>query len=541
MSDVDEPALPYEEAVQDDFCFFARCLEIPSASGVQVLESAMLQYEDRGVEGFQRRFFEDVAPSLRALRIGAVPPCRRFWMERTKKAAKDSDLAVCVLWLMAYPRRPIFCQIVAADQEQAGIIKRRAEEILFYTEWLRPFVKIHRNRILSADGLGTTVIEATDKASAHGETPALLILNELVHVAKWEVMQSHYNNASGVPRGVVIVSTNAGYKGTKAEIWKNNAMSKKERWHVHIWDRVAPWLDDEDVQDAKAMNTKSEFVRLFGREGGGDNWVSGKGDALTEEAIDCVFRPELKPMAGGEEGWIFVTALDLGVSHDHAGLVVLGVNRREKRMRVASIKDWKPSVPNDKGILEVNIAVVKEGIKSMHGTFSPVWFGYDPAAGGSFLAQDMRLHGIRMREMRFTGASLNEMAEAFMMAIGSGRLESFENEALRRDLGKFNIKAKQPEGYRLAALSDEHGHADVGTALVMCLPKAVELVGGLVPEVSDVLAYDDGELTDDDLREIREADPMLEDIIGGQETWREENAEARGRPRRSGDSLLDFF
>jgi len=516
----DLPAFPYEEAAKDDFLTFARCVVIPSASGEQVMEAAMLSYERKGIEPFQRRFFQDVAPSLQAIRIGAMPPCRRFWMERTKKASKDNDLAICVLWLMAYPRRPLFCQIVAADREQAGILKRRAEDILFYNEWLRPFVQIRRNRIISENGLAQTVIEASDKASAHGETPALLILNELVHVAKWDVMQVHYNNASGVPRGVVIISTNAGYKGTKAEVWKKNAETKKERWHIHVWDKKAPWLSDEDVADAQAMNTKSEYVRLFkGR------WVSGKGDAVDEDSIERIFRPELEPLVGPEKGWVYIGGLDLGVSHDHAGLVILGVNRDEKRLRVAMLRDWKPSIPNDKGVLEVDIARVKEATVQASKAFSVLWFGYDPAAGGSFFAQELRQSGVLMKEVRFTGVSLNDMATAFMQVIESGRLQCFESEELRRDLGKFHIVARVPQGYQLKAMTDEYGHADVGTALVICLPMAMKLLGGSLLMVPDLIADDGKELTKE---EEESMDPLLRDIVDDIDKLKEDSL-FRGR------------
>jgi hypothetical protein len=56
---------------------------------------------------------------------------------------------------------------------------------------------------------------------------------------------------------------------------------------------------------------------------------------------------------------------------------------------------------------------------------------------------------------------------------------------LRRDFGKFSISHKPPSRYKLEAVSDEYGHADVGTALVMMLPRAIQVLrglGGLTPE-----------------------------------------------------------
>lgn len=364
-------------------------------------------------------------------------------------------------------------------------------------------------------------------------------MNELVHVSKWEVMETHFNNATGVPRGVLIVSTNAGYKGTKAEVWRENAQSKKSRWKIHIWDKVAPWLNEDDVKDAKSMNTRSEFVRLFGRPGGGNNWASGKGDAISEEAIDRVFRENLQPLSKAEKGWAYIAGLDLGVSHDHAGLTVVGVNRQERRIRVAQLRDWKPTKPNDKGTLEVDIASVKRVIKLAYDAFRFSWFGYDPAAGGSFLAQEMRSAGVPMSECAFTGASLNEMTVAFMQVLQAGVLECFENEALRRDLGKFNIEVKPLSGYRLRAVSDEYGHADVGTALVICLPRAVQLLGGLESAGFDILVDDGEEMTKEEKESM---DPFLAEIVEDQEDlYVDALLKEAAREKHGNNPLLDFF
>jgi hypothetical protein len=522
-----------------DFLAFARCLVIPSASGPRMMEDAMLDYEQKGVEPFQRNFFEDVAPSLQAVRDGSMPPCRRFWMERTKKASKDSDLAVCVLWLMAFAKRPMFCQIVAASRDQAAIIKRRVEHILFHNEWLEEKVTVQTNRIVGTNGLGETIIEATDNSSAHGGTPDLLILNELVHVAKWKVMETHFNNATGVPRGVMVISTNAGYKGTKAEVWKKNAKKNPERWHMHVWDRVTPWLRREDVQDAEAMNTKSEFVRLFGRKGGGDNWASGKGDALSEDSIDRVFRPELKPMKGWVEGWDFLAGLDLGVSHDHAGLAVVGVNREQKRMRVAHLKDWAPSVRNSEGKKIVDVSSIRKTVVHVYKRFRIAWFGYDPAAGGHIVEQDVKRQGVWMRAVPFTGASWTQMAIAYMQVMEAGVLECFENEALRRDLGKFSIEARPPSGYRLTAISDAFGHADVGTALVMLLPKAIVLMGGLPSDHSGLLVDESSEYGEE---EPEITDPALLDILDEGGSSEERSFDEMMRERRvAKDPFGDLF
>lgn len=494
----------YRRRAADDFLLFMRGLIIPSASGPQLFDSC--------IAPFQLDCFQLLAPSLHAIRDGTAPPHRRFWLERTKKASKDADIAICLLWLMAFPRRPILVQVSAANQQQSGIIKRRAADLLYYNPWLGELAEIQQNRIYGAGRIGEVVIEATGSSGAkQGDTPDLLILNELVHVDKWAVNETHMNNADGVPRGVVIISTNAGYKGTKAETWRDNARENPRRWTLHIWNKPAPWVNDSDLADAKRRNLVGEYDRLWcGR------WTSGKGGALTEDVIEQCFPRGTFPLDGPQVGWDYVAGLDLGVSHDHSGLVVVGIKRDEQRCRVAWFRGWEPSMLTGDGKQEVNLQEVESACVSAHKLFGVEWFGYDPAAGGSFMAQRLRGKNVPMREMSFASpTNMTEMAQSFVQLSSAGKLVCYDDEdgRLRRDFGKFNIVAKTNGGYKLESVSDEHGHADVGTALVICLPKVMAMLGrSSVFSSEDDLACDsDKPLNENERKEMPEE---LREIYG---------------------------
>lgn len=495
--------LIFRENSRKFFLHFVRGLIIPSATGPKMFDLVMAD--------FQREFFEAVAPSLHAVRDGTMPPVRRFWLERTKKTSKDADVSCCLLWLAAFAGRPILGQVCAANSEQAGIIEDRARAILFHNQWLNEHVEIVERIIRSKKNPRTTKIQIEPTGSAgaaQGPTPDVLVLNELVHVDRWDVMKAHMNNAAGVPQGIVIVATNAGIKGTPAEVWRQNALREK-RWQTHIWSKKAPWLSDEDMEDARRMDPiGAEFQRLWlGR------WISGTGSAVDQDSIDrcfCLKGPVGKP----EEGWRYVAGLDLGVSHDHSGVVVLGVHERQQQIREAWMRGYVPSVPNDKGTLEVDCDEVEADCLEMSRLFRIEWFGYDPAAGGSFMAQRLRRKNVPMREMTFASSTMQTaMAKAFVTAVKDGKLECYDDPEgrMRRDFGKFNIVHKPPSRYKLEAVSDEHGHADVGVSLVICLPKAIEMLGGsarLLPE--DVIAMDSGEELDEE--EIKEMPAELRDI-----------------------------
>jgi hypothetical protein len=224
---------------------------------------------------------------------------------------------------------------------------------------------------------------------------------------------------------------------------------------------------------------------------------------VDEDSIDRCFRLD-GPLSAPEQGWRYVAGLDLGVSHDHAGIVVLGIHEKEQRIREAWMRGYVPSVPNDKGVLEVDCDRVEADAYALFRLFRIEHFGYDPAAGGSFMAQRLRKRTVPMREMTFaSAASQTEMAKAFVTVMKDGRLECYEDEEgrMRRDFGKFSIEHKPPSKYKLTAISDEHGHADVGVSLVICLPKAVEMLGGsrgLLPE-DDVAVTDDSKLSDEEV------------------------------------------
>lgn len=472
----------YQNACPGSFLGFIGGLIIPSARGPRMFAKCMVD--------FQKRAFKDMAASVHAVRDGVMPPKRRFWLERTKKASKDGDLGAMLLWLAAFPTRPMYMQVGAADRDQAGIVKRRISDILKYNDWLNEFVEINRYKIRHKKGLAEVDILAADVAGSHGETPDVLVLNELSHVTKWEFLENLMDNATGVPQGVVMIATNAGFLGSKAAVWRENAESSKD-WSMHVWDKPSPWLDPGDIEDAKQRNSRSRFRRLYYGQ-----WVSGKGDAFDEEDIEALFVDSLEPLAKPEPGWQYVAGLDLGVSHDHAGLVLLGVPPDGGKIRVVHMGAWEP----EGGDIDLE-RVEREVLESCQRFHAELY--YDPWQA-KLMSQRLRRQNLRVVEMPFSGSKLNLMANTLKQVVEDHQLESFDLDGrLRRDLGKLTLVEKS-YGYRLEATSDEYGHADVGTALAICLPRAVELLEGktgLRPD--DVLVYDDDtDLSKEEVNEL---------------------------------------
>src|SRR5690606_31470606 len=102
---------------------------------------------------------------------------------------------------------------------------------------------------------------------------------------------------------------------------------------------------------------------------------------------------------------------------------------------------------------------------------------YDPTEA-RLMAQQLIPRGVPMKEMSFSKTSnLDKMAHGLMQVVEDACLKCYDDPegTLRRDFGKFTIEEKS-YGWRLTAVRDEYGHADVGTALVIALPAAIEMM-----------------------------------------------------------------
>lgn len=520
----------YQAISQKDFLGFCRGLTIESQEGPRVFENCMAP--------FQRLFFEEIEPSLAAVRAGQPPETRRWWLERTKKASKDADLAIICLWLIAFPLRPFFMQVGAADSEQANIVKDRMSHLLHWNPWLNKYVQMVNNEVRSVKKLengkpmATLVILSSDIAGAHGGTPDVLIINELSHITKWEFAQNLMDNADGVKQGLAIIATNAGYKGTKAEVWRNNALTNNS-WCVHVFARPAPWHDKETIEDARRRNTNSRFQRLWWGK-----WPSGKGDALDEESIEkcfCLQGPISKP----RNGLVYIGGLDLGVSHDHSGLVFVEVDYAKQLVKLAYQKAWKPQEDGpEKG--KVDLIDVEAVSKQMFKHYNAQVLLYDPSQA-ELMGQRLRRVGVNAREMSFqSGSNITDMAEALMQLLKAGKLMCYDVDGrLRRDFGKFNV-VERPYGYRLEAVSDEFGHADVGTALVITLPMARDILNGLSDFSPDdeLTPQDDSEFEE---KELKTLPKEFQELFSGEDEQNEKSHfKGRKRPKVS-DPFEDLF
>lgn len=444
------------EFATDPMAFFAS-LVIPSALGPRKYGEVMAP--------FQRERFGALAPALKASLRGERPTIGKFWFEGVKGLGKSSDAAYVALYALAFARVPQFIQLAAADADQASEPKRAAADVLLLNRWLADRISIQSSRMVCPATNSVAEVVAADLAGSHGARPTLLILDEVAHVAKFEFLQNLLDNSTKVPSCITLTLTNAGFTGTPAYRLREMARTS-QRWHFDAVVEPPAWIPAAEIEEARQRNTPERFARLWQGV-----WSNQSGDALSSEDIQaCITQPGAMP--GKELGcdnseWMFLAGLDLGIRHDRSAICVLAIHRQTRRRRLAYVKSWSPSKGGIFSKAKISLDAVKADILKIHASYSLRTVYFDPYQA-ILLAEQLQKEGLRMQEVAFVGANLNEMAAEVLESFNSRSLELYRCTELIEDLGRLTI-VERNFGFKLESARDASGHADTATAFALAL------------------------------------------------------------------------
>jgi len=445
---------------------FLRDLQIRVGGEIRPFKEAMAP--------FQRLRFMDLMPAFLRVARGQTPEIGRHWWEATKGASKDSDLAAAILWLLAFsPRKHLHVQVGAADKDQAGELRRAAEQILALNEWLKRLVKIDQWTIANPHTKSECEIIASDVAGSQGARPDVLVLNELSCVRKQEFASNLMDNAAKVPGGVVVIATNAGFLGSWQFNWRELArnstgLATGGRWPFHVFAEPAPWLAPHQIAEAKKRNTASRFNRLFMGV-----WQSGTGDAIDSDDVEsCIVLDGPQAHHRSDSGWDSFAALDLGVKSDWSAITVLQGSWRYSGCRLADCRSWSPKQHGGR----VNLEIVEREVDEMVDRLKILCLLYDPWQC-EYLAARLKARGVNMVEFPFTAANTDLMAKSLMSCFRNREIALYRNAELIRDLCSMSLIEKSSGQYKLIASRDPaRGHCDLGFSFAMAMSRAKDFI-----------------------------------------------------------------
>jgi hypothetical protein len=391
-------------------------------------------------------------------------------------------------WALFASRRRLSGIGAAADRDQAALLRDAVGRLLFLNPWLARLLEVQQWRVLNTRTESELSIISSDAPSSYGLTPDFIIADELVHWKNRDLWDSLLSSAAKRATCMLVCISNAGLQDDWT--WQlREAVRQDPSWYFsRLEGPVASWITADRLAEQERLLPTIAYRRLWLNE-----WTSGGGDALSEEAINLAFRPELRPQASALPGVDYVAGLDLGVSRDASAVCVLGVRRSfngHGRIRLAHVKVWRPATGR-----KVDLQEVEDTLLDLHAIFNLKELCYDPwqathmaqrlqSGGFGRMATGWQSGNLRTRrperlpivEVPPTGKHLQAMATATIEAFNDFRIELFENADLRRDLTRLRVEERS-YGFRLTSPRDATGHGDLGTAFSLAMVAASELSG----------------------------------------------------------------
>jgi hypothetical protein len=389
-------------------------------------------------------------------RPGAVAPTiRRAWLERPRGHSKTADLAVPVVWALAFATRPLSGVAAAADRDQARLLRDAIATLARLNRWLGQTLDVQSWRVVNTRTGSALEILSSDEASSYGQLPDFVIADEVTHWTKDGLWVSLFSAAAKRASCLFLASMNAGFTGSW--VWQvREAVRTDPAWYFnHLDGPRASWITPARLAEQRRLLPPLAYDRLWGNE-----WTSGSGDALTEADILAAVRLE-GPMLAREGPYSFFGGLDLGISRDHASLVLLARHERTKRLRLAQVYNWQPPRGG-----KIDLDWVKDKVLDLHRIFGATFY-LDPYQA-ELLAQQLAKAGVRVELIPFVGKNLNEMASNLIEAFADRNIDLYPHAALLDDLKRLRIK-ETAAGWKLDPARTQAGHGDRATGLSLAL------------------------------------------------------------------------
>jgi hypothetical protein len=439
-------------------------------------------------DDWQREDFAALDPALKACagRSAKAEPILRHYLERPRGHSKTTDLAVTCTWALAFSTRPLRGYCYAADKDQAALLKDAVATILRLNPWLSDILEVQRTGITNIaanhPGAGGKLeIAASDVGSSYGILPDLIIADELCHWSgDGSLWHSLISSAAKRKNCLLVTISNAGF----VDSWQwavREAARQDPAWRFSRLDGPrASWLSDTRLAEQRRMLPAIAYRRLW------ENiWSSSGGDALQPTDIEAAFHDSLQPMTGGEQGYLFVAGVDLGLTRDCSAVVVLAVpaGGGAGKIRLAHHKLWRPIAGK-----KIDLTDVEKHVLDLDQRFGLETVVLDPWQAellGQRLEADT-MHRRRNQRRRSwaspwvqsmppTGPTLREQCSLTIECFQDQRFQFYDCPALKRDFLKLRVEQRQ---YGLRLTSPRDG-AELGWTLEdnYLINRTVEAVG----------------------------------------------------------------
>lgn len=460
-----------------------------TAIQIETPDGGLVPYEFALEAGWQRPDVEAVDPAIEnVFKPGSVERAflKRFYFERARGHSKTTDQAIIVLGMAYSSARTLTGVIGSGTKDQAALLRRQAEKVVSLNPWIRERVEVTKYAIANKVTGTEFKILTSDESSNYGETPDVVIVDELTVWQRRGLWEALFSAVAKVPHCFCVVISNAGRnKGTDWQ-WTIREMARQDpNWRFTTTDGpVASWITAEALEEQRRFILPSEFRRVFLNQ-----WQTGEGDTLERGVIEAVFDREMQK---GFAGRTRIVSLDLGIKRDHSALVVTIVDAANHRYFTPFIQTWRPK---DQEAGRVDLREVREAAINVIRHVKADVFVYDEWQADLFASDIVEATGVDSLGIPPTQKNKAMIARRTFDVLRERRWQAIDDDGLRADLEGVVFKEPSRGGIEMILPhSIEWGHADRLSAGSMGVAFGYE-VSRSVRRADGIASRDEDELT----------------------------------------------
>lgn len=460
-----------------------------TATLIETPGGRLVPYESALEAGWQRPDVEALDPAIRnSMRPGSIHGdiIQRFYYERARGHSKTTDQAIICLGMAYSSDRTLTGVVGSGSKDQAALLRRQAEKVVSLNPWIRDRVEIHRYAIVSKVTGSEFKILTSDESSNYGETPDVVIVDELTVWQKRGLWEALFSAVAKQPHCFLVVISNAGRNKGKDWQWGIRELARQDpNWRfTSTRGAVASWITEEALEEQARYMLPSEFRRVWRNQ-----WQTGEGDTLDQSIVDAVFDHE---MAKGFVGKTRVVALDLGIHHDHAALPVVLVDAANHRYLTPYVENWRPA---DQQSGKVDLGNVRSTAIDIIKRIDADVLVYDPWQADLLASDIVEATGIEAFGIQPTPKNKAMVARRMFDVLRDRRWQAADDPGLLADLEGVVFREQDRGGIdMILPKTVEWGHADRLSAASMGIAFGYE-VSRAVRKSYGITSRDEEELS----------------------------------------------
>lgn len=437
---------------------FRQRLQIEAGGQLKPLEDCL--------DDWQRADYEEADKGWLRMVTGEGDGKLNYYFERPKGHDKTTGLATMSLWALHASPRALTGVAGAGKLEQAKLLRDEIDKKVRTNPWLAETIKVNNYEI--SNRMTGSVLNIITRASDtnQGWNPDFVICDEISVWPERSLWDTLFSASAKKANCLMAVIANAGRGQGVSWQWEVREKCRESpRWYFSRLDGpVASWLSPEKLAEQADTLLAAEYKRVWLNQ-----WTPETGEVLDASDIEAAITLEGPSPGARADCQCYVAGLDLGLTRDHAALVILGVDVPRARIKLCQCISWNPQdyggkIPLPKVQAEVFEAWRRFGLNVV--CFDP-WQAVQ-------MGQQLEALGVPMQPIEFSkAANLNAMATHLVKVLKDRQLDLYRDKELVQDLYRVKIMDRIG-GFKIEAMRDERGHCDRAMALALALPAAVQ-------------------------------------------------------------------